>query len=208
MTLRNTLLGVLSGQGIAKRREIVDTAARLFDHSVSMDDIADAAGLSKVGLYHFKGKAQILHEVHRQFMFPLLEAERERACAGISAVHELRAIMHHVIDFFGSRSGYMRVFSEHLRDLDSAARAEVEADRDEYRRLTQSAIERGSANGEFHVADARIAALTLLGAVNWSYQWFRINGEMSSADVGDAIWRKRVLGFAPRPTTRSRGRHD
>src|SRR6266853_4127997 len=131
-----------------KRRHIIDSAALLFDekgyHQISMEDIASASGLAKPSLYHyFTGKAQILFEIHREFIMPLLERESERARSGISAVDELRAIATDVMRLFSEKPGHMRVFFEHLRDLDPTERAQVLTHREEFRALIEAAIRRG-----------------------------------------------------------------
>ena len=183
-----------------KQRQVVEAAARLFAErsfsGVSMEDVAEAAGLAKPTLYHyFPGKAQILHQIHLQFIFPLLESARERAQSGMPAADELRAIIHDVLFLSAEKAGYLRTFNEHLRDLEAEAYLEVSGHRDEYRDIVEAAIRRGVENGEFTVEDPRIAALTLLGALVWSYQWLRSDRPRSVADVAEAIWRTFLFGL-------------
>jgi TetR/AcrR family transcriptional regulator, cholesterol catabolism regulator len=184
----------------AKRRQVVEAAARLFAErsfsTVSMEDVAEAAGLAKPTLYHyFPGKAQILHEIHMQFIFPLLETARERATSGMPATDELRAIVHDVLFLSAEKAGYLRTFNEHLRDLEPEAYLEVAGHRDEYRDIVEAAIRRGVDNGEFTVEDPRIAALSMLGALVWSYQWLRGDKPRSIADVAESIWRMFLFGL-------------
>ncbi len=186
-----------------KRRHIVDVAALLFDekgyHQVSMEDVANATGLAKPSLYHyFRGKAQILFEIHREFILPLLERENERASLGLSATAELRAIVVDVLKLFGDKPGHMRVFFEHLRELAPEDRAQALMHREEYRSRIEAAIARGVAAGEFSVEDPRIAALAFLGAVNWAYQWLHADAPLTVEDVADRLWGVLLWGFAPR----------
>jgi TetR/AcrR family transcriptional regulator, cholesterol catabolism regulator len=183
-----------------KQRQVVEAAAGLFAErsfsGVSMEDVAEAAGLAKPTLYHyFPGKAQILHQIHLQFIFPLLETARERARSGVTAGEELRAIIQDVLFLSAEKAGYLRTFNEHLRDLEPEAYLEVSGHRDEYRDIVEAAIRRGVENGEFKVEDPRIAALALLGALVWSYQWLRSDRPRSIADVAESIWRTFLFGL-------------
>lgn len=202
-TAQNAVRGSLTRKGRARRVEIVDAASELFHrrgyHQVSMDDIAEEAGVAKATLYHyFSGKTKILYEIHHEFILPLLEAARARAEADVPASTELRQVARDVIGFFSRKAGHMRVFSEHLRDLDPEDRALVVAHRDEYRGLVEQAIRRGVERGEFWVADVRLSALTFLGAVNWAYNWFHPDGDRTADEVADALWDQLALGFASR----------
>lgn len=184
----------------AKRLEVVTAAARLFEergyYGVSMEDVAEAAGLAKPTLYHyFQSKARILYEIHTNYISPLLESARERAGSGISATDELRAILHDVLLLSAREPGYLRTFSEHLRDLEPEARDQVLEHREAYRKIVEAAIRRGIADGEFAVEDPPIAALTMLGAMIWSYQWLRPNSPRSIDDVAESMWQTLLSGL-------------
>ena len=66
-----------------RRAEIITLAAQLFDQhgysSVSMEQIAVAAGMAKPTLYHyFRGKDEILRGIHETFIDVLLERYDQR----------------------------------------------------------------------------------------------------------------------------------
>ena len=94
----------------ARRAEVITLAADLFDRhgyaSVSMEQIAAAAGMAKPTLYHyFRAKDEILRGIHETFIDLLLGA---------------------MTDIFGlmeTHRGHVRVFFEHHRELPDAARS-------------------------------------------------------------------------------------
>ena len=67
----------------ARRAAVIALAADLFDRggyaSISMEQIAAAAGIAKPTLYHyFRSKDEILRGVHESFIGTLLERQDER----------------------------------------------------------------------------------------------------------------------------------
>jgi hypothetical protein len=56
--------------------------------------------------------------------------------------------------------------------------------RDQFRYQLQSLVESGIESGEFRKdLRADITTLTILGAANWSYQWFNPHGELNDFTV-------------------------
>ena len=55
------------------------------------------------------------------------------------------------------------------------------------RALFESVIAEGVRRREFAVADAKVAALAMLGMVNWTYEWYRPRGRLKAEGVADAI---------------------
>ena len=73
----------------ARRAEVITLAADLFDRhgyaSVSMEQIAAAAGMAKPTLYHyFRAKDEILRGIHETFIDVLLERQDERERLGLA----------------------------------------------------------------------------------------------------------------------------
>ena len=46
------------------------------------------------------------------------------------------------------------------------------------RTLFEDVIADGVRAGEFAVADAKVAALAILGMCNWTYEWYRPRGRL------------------------------
>lgn len=48
-------------------------------------------------------------------------------------------------------------------------------------------IRRGIEEGRFHVDDARITSFALIGMIVWTYKWYRQDGRLSPAEIGDKL---------------------
>lgn len=176
-----------------KRSRIVREAAALFDrsgyHSTSMDDIARAVGISKPTLYHyFRSKDDILFYIHEEVIEFNIAQEERRNALGMSAAQQLLELITDVIELNVTRPGYVRVFFEHYRELPAEQQQEIQAKRDRFRDIVEGVIARGVEEGDFRPIDPRLATLFLLGAGNWSYQWFRADGPRTARELAYLFW--------------------
>ncbi len=172
-----------------RRRAIVDSAAELFDregyHLVGVEQLAEAVGLRKPTLYHyFASKDAILFEIHEEFI-DLLIAKAEARRGDMAASEELTEMMGDVLELMDSHRGHVRVFFEHYRELSDDDQSTIRVKRDHYQRLVEAVIERGVANGEFRVVDPRLTSFAVFGMCNWTYQWYRSGGALSSREVAE-----------------------
>jgi len=108
------------------------------------------------------------------------------------------------------------------RSLSAPHREIVSAELDAYVHGVRQLIEAGQAEGSLQPdLDPGIAALGVLGAVNWMYRWYRPDGSASAEEIGRQLAALVVDGLAvhqppagaskarvpkPRSTVRSRGR--
>jgi len=192
MTSRTTELSVLSDHGRGVRSRVVREAAALFDragyHQTSMEDIAAAAGIRKPTLYHyFRGKHELLLEIHDAIMSELVSRldAREKTCP--SATEMIRGIVRDCLEVLEALPHYPRVFFEHYREVPEPRQSEMRKERDDYTARVQAAIANGVASGELREVDPTLAVFALFGATNWSYTWYRPDGENSGEQIADFI---------------------
>jgi AcrR family transcriptional regulator len=176
-----------------RRREIVESAARLFDErgyfGTSLDDVAQAVGLRKATLYHyFRGKDEILSSIHDEFLTWTMEREEARAGYGLSPEQHVLESIADILEIIRARPGHIRVFVEHFRELEPAARAEVERKRARYTQMIEQLIRNGMDQGVFRRMDSRLAVLALFGACNWAYHWLPRDPAVDTRQTAYAIW--------------------
>jgi len=186
----------------AKRKAVLKTAAQLFLEKsygrTSMNDVADRLNITKPALYHyFDNKEDILVECYRLGAGLIQETLGEIADRGGSGLQKVEA-------FVRSYAAAMTVsFGRCVMRLDEGdltrkARAEVRACKKKIDRRLRSFIEEGIADGSIASCDARIAAFSIAGSLNWICMWYERDGPLSPGEIGDQFARILTRGLAAR----------
>jgi TetR/AcrR family transcriptional regulator, cholesterol catabolism regulator len=185
----------------ARRAAVVALAADLFDRggyaSISMEQIAAAAGIAKPTLYHyFRSKDEILRGVHESFIGILLERQDERVRLGLAPADLLLGAMTDIFGLMETHRGYVRVFFEHYRELPDEARREIRVKRDRYEGLIRNAVAQGIRAGAFRGVDPDAATMAVFGICNWAYQWWRPGGGADPALMAQKMWDLVIRGLS------------
>jgi TetR/AcrR family transcriptional regulator len=189
-----------------RRAEILRAALRSFRergyHATTLDAIAEQVGVRKTALYHyFPDKQAILLACHRESITDLerivAEARELREAAG-----QLRhVVMEHVrvmTDAFGASPLAFEVGA-----LEPDRQADIIGARDRYERALRDIIEHGMRDGTFRPGSAKVAAFTILGALNGIARWYRPDGELDARALGEQFASHLVGGLlAPARTPR------
>jgi len=203
---------------LANRRDIIIKAAgRLFRQKgyegTSVRDIADAVGLQSGSLFfHFSSKEEIL--------VSLLEGGLRRAVAILddhlaqakTPEEKLPAILHgHLQAILEVERDAFYVVLRDWRTLSLPSRRKVIALRDEYESHISGALEELAKTGIIP-PNTRLFRLFLLGALNWTVQWYRPDGGLTIDQLADGFLelmlpqQARPNG-APRTSANSRPSH-
>lgn len=188
----------------ARRTDIIDAAALLFHergyHSTSMEDIAEHVGLAKPTLYHyFRGKDEILLEIHTAMIEVILTSHERRLPAGPGRWAELlKGMIGDVIRLMETHPGHLRIFFEHQRELPDLYKADIRQKRNLYRDHVRNVIIGGIADGEFRDVDPELTTLAVLGLSNWTYQWLSPGGTYTAAQVTDVFYGLVIEGLSAR----------
>jgi AcrR family transcriptional regulator len=172
-----------NGQGGTARRELVvneiyEQATRLFAErgfaGTSLQDIADAVGLTRPALYYYvKGKDELLAK--------LVAEITEESAASIGAIArradldpaaKLRAIVKASVQRQAEHAARFRLLLLSEAELPAEIAAAHEAGRRAVLKSIARVIDRGIEEGVFRPVDARIVALGVLGMNNWVAWWF------------------------------------
>lgn len=175
-----------------RRDTILREAALLFLESgyrgTSMGMLADRVGIAKPTLYHyFRRKEDILYEIHKRFISPLLEQQQSYAERGLRPDDQLRRCVRDMIESLNDDPGYVRSFIEHGRELGDDRFAEVRHIGREHRELIEQAISDGVDQGMFRKVNPTIAAYALLGVASWATYWFQPGGPLTAETVAEEL---------------------
>jgi len=162
-----------------RRGDLVRAAAQLFREKgfegATIRDIAGAVGMrSGSPFYHFASKHELLLAVMEEGL--RLGLERTRAVVdepGLSAVERFRRLVRaHFGILHEAGSDFIPVMLHDWRSLPAQHRRRIVDLKDRYDAIWQATLDDLHAEGRLG-ADARIARLMILGAINYSATWFR-----------------------------------
>lgn len=168
-----------------RRADIVRAAGRLFAEkgyaATTIRDIAGAVDMqSGSPFYHFKTKHDMLRAVVLEGMTAINAAVSRAARSGTSPRVTFEAMLRaHLGQLLGEEGrDFAATLLHESRHLDPAALAEVVALKDVYEAMWQQALKDLKRAGLI-ADDSQVARLFLLGALNWTVQWYRSDGSKS-----------------------------
>jgi AcrR family transcriptional regulator len=176
-------------KGEAFRAAIIDAAARLFIErgflGTNIQDVAKALGVTRTAVYYyFKNKGAILDAITEDTTFAAkklaarLSADRRR-----DPTQALKGLMEQQIGLILANPTRFLVSDRDAANLPPKKWAEVRA---AWRGILESftrVIERGVAQGQFDVANARVAAFAVIGMCNWTARWYKADGALGADAV-------------------------
>ena len=173
--------------------EILEHATRLFAQrgydGTTLQDIADAIGITRPGLYNYiNSKEQLLAELVRDVSENTAHiVHTVRLRADLSSIEKLRVVVRALALQRAGAPERFRVLDrteaalpEEVAALHLKARREVLAE-------LRTIIEEGVSRGEFRPRDERLAALSVIGMCNWVAWWFRPGSNHPAEPVADQL---------------------
>ncbi len=176
---------------LARRLEILRAAGRAFRArgfvETGMRDIAEAAELSPANLYnYFQGKHEILFFCQDSSLDRMIttldKARRMRANASAKLRQVIVSHLRCLLDEVEGSAAHLLTSA-----LPPRQQRYLFAKRDRYELGLRNLIAAGIRSGEFVPGDAALVARTILGALNWSVQWFRPDGQMTAEEIAEAM---------------------
>ncbi len=167
-----------------RQRAVLETAARLIREkgyeAASVQDIADACGLTKAGLYYYiRSKEDLLLAIQSYGMDIFEERVLLPVLAIADPVERLKACMERNIQLVteGWSKEVTIILHEH-ETLTGAARQRINARKKRYVQFLESSFEEAMRAGRIRRVEPRVAAFAFLGQVLWIYKWFRPDGKI------------------------------
>lgn len=181
-----------------------ETAARLICErgydGTSIQEIADACGMTKAGLYHHIGSKEDLLAAIMSYGMDLFETEVLAHVRGIEdPVERLKACMARNIGLVtrGTIKEVTIILHEHAT-LHGAAGRKINARKKTYVRFLEQGFREAVRKKRIRPVNPTIAAFGFLGMVLWTYKWFRPDGALSERQVADGMVDLLFTGLSPK----------
>jgi TetR/AcrR family transcriptional regulator, cholesterol catabolism regulator len=174
--------------------EVYRTAAQIilrkgYD-ATSVNDIANALGMTKAGLYHYiSGKKELLFDI---MTFGLDELNDECVAPAHSIadpVERLHFIITKHAQLVTRGQGAITILVDEITALTPAQQRKITARKRDYFDKLRGTLEQLKAEGKLQDVDTTTAAFSILGMVNWLSRWFRPDGSMTPDQIGEEIAR-------------------
>ncbi len=173
-----------------RRAQLLEVARRVFGtsgfHAVSMDEVAEEAGVTKPILYdHFSSKKDLYLALLDEDLAALHDMVRQALASPIGNRERIRASFQAYFDFVHEQADGFRLLMQETVGAEREFRERVHAFRDEILREVADLIERES-SGRLDREEAETVALALIGMVETVAQRKRIGsveGRRESVDL-------------------------
>lgn len=195
-----------------RRQAIADRAAELFArmgfHRASISDLAEACGTSKSALYHYySSKEAILYDILHNHTRLLLETAQEIAAAPGDATARLRRLAESFMEIYVSSTAKHVVLLNEISSLPEAQRREVVALQNQVVDIFLGLLVEIRPDLADRPELRKPVAMMFMGALNWTYTWFRAEGPLTPSLFADLVVDLFASGLPamPLPAAKARG---
>ena len=185
-----------------KYQEIVKAAAKVFKakgyHAATVQDIASEVGMLKGSLYyHIQSKEQLLTEVIICAVNVLNEGLSKVVDSDLPAEEKLKkAILFHLQAYLGSEE--LPVYYKERTNLPPGPREKLNAAIKEYEDMWMKILQEGAGTAFREDLPVRIMLQSIFGMCNWAHSWYRQDGPLSPAEMGELYCKISPYGIKKR----------
>jgi len=161
--------------------------------ATSMNDIADAVGITKAGIYHhIPGKKDLLFRIMTFGMDSLEEQVIVPAREVADPELRLRTIIVNHVKLITSRStpqgyNFVTIVVDEVAGLTAAHRRKINQRKRVYVDLVRDTLRELKAEGKLRDVDLTAAAFSLLGMILWLSRWYSPSGRLSPEQVSREV---------------------
>jgi TetR/AcrR family transcriptional regulator len=175
----------------SQREEILARAAELFAHrgypGTSMNEVAEACGVSKPTLYHYvRDKYQLLVEIAQGHVGRLAALVAEVEAERLAPEPRLRRLIEGFVREYASAQNAHRVLTEDVKFLEDTDRERVL----EGQRAVIGAFADAIAALRPDLRGARLdkpLTMLLFGMINWMLTWMQPDGRLTHEDMAPLV---------------------
>ncbi len=191
--------------------EIYRTAAQIilrkgYD-ATSVNDIANALGMTKAGLYHYiNGKKELLFDIMNFGLDELDEEVVTPAQSIADTTARLRFIIANHARLVTRGKGAITILVDEITALAPPQNRKITHRKRTYFDCLRNTLNQLKADGKLQDVDTTAATFSLLGMINWLSRWYRQDGALTEEQAAEQIVRIALHGLLrPESSTPHRG---
>jgi len=174
-----------------KRARVLAASVEIFGargyRATSMNEIAAEVGLSKPTLYHyFRNKEELLVRIYSEVLDESLRMARESVAAAATPLDGLRDVLVSRVVYTCENRELLKICFEEEDELRPDLAEELLVRRRAFEDvLTDALAAHLAAHPQVHLPMLpKVFVNMCLGAVNWTYKWYRPTGPRTPAELG------------------------
>jgi len=193
-----TETGVADTRADARKRKVARAAARLFSRKTyldtTMDEIAEAARVSKGGMYYyFRKKSDVLFFILDRVMDDLLDGLPAELAGLPAGAPRLRHIMTRHLTYYGDNLAEVRTLLNDRQCLDRGQFRVIEAKQQVYFDLVRRTV--AECLGRDPSPDLNPVAFAFFGICNWIPGWFKPSGAITIEELIETTYKLYMHGL-------------
>ncbi len=179
-----------SGRRFTRRRQVLDTAARMFFErgyeATTTQDIGAELGLLKGSVYYYiNSKQDLLFEIVQEYHQDTREYFDRILASDGTPMEKLRELIATETAHTATNLTRSSLFYTEWRSLDPERQQTIIAERARHEKAVETWIREAQAAGEVRAdTDPRLATFAIFGMVNSVYRWFRPDGRRTAEEIG------------------------
>lgn len=173
--------------------EILAAAAKVFAErgfrASSIHDVAGELDITAAALYHYiDSKQDMLADICMRAGQRLFDGAQEVMALDLPPEEKLRALFHRHLQLIESDRAIFSILVQERSELPEARIDELLDGERAYSAIVRELLERLDPR-VYEIPDARLAALGMLGMLNWVLRWYREGGGYDLDEVAEEFFR-------------------
>jgi AcrR family transcriptional regulator len=175
-----------------RRAQILDAAAALYSEkgyqATGVRELAETVGIEPASIYsHFGSKESLLWEIAIACADDFQHSVQPIASSGEPPQERLRAMITEHVKVTLRNQNAAAVFTHEWQHLGEKRNAQYAHRRQEYEQMFRDVIQEGIDLGIFQHYSNKFITLTILSALNFTYKWYRPEGNMTPSEIGEGV---------------------
>jgi TetR/AcrR family transcriptional regulator, cholesterol catabolism regulator len=187
-----------------RRAEIYNAAAKIISEkgfdAMTMNDIAQAVGMTKAGIYHYiEGKQNMLFAIMNYGMDKLDNGVIAPASQIEDAEKRLISIIEYHAKLITQGTNAITVLVDEVAGLSAVQRKKIIQRKRVYFDFIRDTLNTLKEDGKLKDVDTTVAAFSILGMLLWISRWYHAEGKLTSDQVADEVLKIAVGGMLRTP---------